>query len=491
MNRNLTLPIVAGLFLAAACPVFASVPDQTSATASAGDGDKGKDKAINLGNIQVEGRAIPSLATPSIKDARERLARVPGGTTLIDAEAFRDSPVRNLEDVLTFAPGVFVQSRFGGSETRTSIRGSGISLTYSARGIRFLRDGLPLNFADGFFNPELVQPLTTRYVEVYRGANALQYGAAALGGAINFVTETGYTAPPARVRIGFGSNGYIHPQASFAKTFDTGWDVFGSLSALHQDGLRPQSEEDQRQAYANIGYRHSDNAESRLHVNIQHSRLELPGSLTKAQIAADPTQANPTYTAAGAFRHIDVRRFAFQQSVRFDRRDQLDMGVFYQDFSLHHPLPFFVLEEHRVGSGVSLRQTLHGRLAAYVNRLIVGGRLARGTDDFKQFAPAGHARKGPLRLAGEKTALAGEVFAEDQLHLTEAVTLVAGAQFAYASRKSNISFGHDPDTNQSYTGFSPKIGATWQATPAIQLYGNLSRSFEPPTFNQLRNPVAG
>ena len=43
---------------------------------------------------------------------------------------------------------------------------------------------------------ERLEPLAARYVEVYRGPNALQYGAATLGGAINFVSPTGRSAPP-------------------------------------------------------------------------------------------------------------------------------------------------------------------------------------------------------------------------------------------------------------------------------------------------------
>lgn len=466
-------------------------PSATSASRSAQSANDKSGSIINLSEITVKARALPSLVTPSLDKARKRLARVPGGTTLIDADTYRDRAVRSLEDVLAFAPGVFVQSRYGNGETRTSIRGSGISLTYGVRGILFLRDGLPLNSADGFFNPELVNPLTARYVEVYRGANALQYGAATLGGAINFVSATGYTAPAARVRLGVGSDGYVHPQATFGKVFGHGWDAFGSVSALHQDGFRNHSKDVARQVYANVGYRYSDNVQSRLHVNIRHSRLELPGPLTQAQIAADPSQASPVYSHAGAFRHIDARRFTLQTAVRVNPHNQLKVGIFYQDSSLHHPLPFFVLDQDSVDTGISFRQRLEGRLAGHANRVIVGARLARGTNDFKRFAPAGHARSGPLRLAGEKTAVSGDIFAENRFRITDTAAFVAGAQLAYATRRSDIRFGSRPDTDQHYTGFSPRIGATWQVAPVVQLYGNLSRSFEPPTFQQLRNPVTG
>ena len=56
-------------------------------------------------------------------------------------------------------------------------------------------DGIPINTSDGLFDLFEIDPTAYRYVEVYKGANALRYGANALGGAINFVTPTGRDAP--------------------------------------------------------------------------------------------------------------------------------------------------------------------------------------------------------------------------------------------------------------------------------------------------------
>lgn len=96
--------------------------------------------------------------------------------------------------MLDFAPGVLIQSRFGAEEARLSIRGSGIQRTFHGRGLWLMQDGMPLNLADGGFDMQAVEPLSANHIEVYRGANALQvYGAATLGGAINFISNTGYT----------------------------------------------------------------------------------------------------------------------------------------------------------------------------------------------------------------------------------------------------------------------------------------------------------
>ena len=98
-----------------------------------------------------------------------------------------------LRDVLKNTPGVFVQQRYG-QEMRLSVRGSGISRGFHLRGLELLQDGIPVNAADGSGDFYQIDPLALRSVEVYKGGNALTFGATTLGGAINFVTPTAQTA---------------------------------------------------------------------------------------------------------------------------------------------------------------------------------------------------------------------------------------------------------------------------------------------------------
>jgi iron complex outermembrane receptor protein len=106
-----------------------------------------------------------------------RLQETPGGVDLIDAERIRDGRASTLADALRGSPGVFAESRFGAEEARVSIRGSACRRTFHGRGLLLLQDGVPLNLADGGFDMQAVEPLATRYIEVYRGANATPFGA--------------------------------------------------------------------------------------------------------------------------------------------------------------------------------------------------------------------------------------------------------------------------------------------------------------------------
>ena len=234
----------------------------------------GIDNPFQLPEITVEEGGSGSLTVKNVREAKAELDKVAGAVSVVDDSLFRRGITGDLADVLSGIPGVFARSRFGGDEVRLSIRGSGITQTFGIRGVRVLRDGMPETEASGFTNPELIDFLAADYVEVYRGANALQYGSATLGGAINFVSKTGYTAEPFLFRIEGCSDAYVRPQISAGAVFDNGLDTFVSVSGIHSDGFRDNAEQETIRAYANLGYRHN-NGETRLHLTVQDNHLEL------------------------------------------------------------------------------------------------------------------------------------------------------------------------------------------------------------------------
>lgn len=99
-------------------------------------------KPTQLPTLTITGEADTApqaLTVPNIETAREQINRVPGGVDIIDAESYQKGRAANLKDVLDYSPGVYVQPRFGGEESRVSIRGSGIQRTFHGRGIKLLR----------------------------------------------------------------------------------------------------------------------------------------------------------------------------------------------------------------------------------------------------------------------------------------------------------------------------------------------------------------
>ena len=127
--------------------------------------------------VVVEGTRIPDERRETDQEAREELQRVPGAVDLVDETRIRESRAANLKDVLDFTPGILIRPRFGSDESQISIRGSGLRNNFHLRGINILIDGFPYGNADGFSDFEALELLTTKRIEVYRGASALASGA--------------------------------------------------------------------------------------------------------------------------------------------------------------------------------------------------------------------------------------------------------------------------------------------------------------------------
>jgi iron complex outermembrane receptor protein len=85
------------------------------------------------------------------------------------------------------------------------------------RGINILINGIFFGDADGFSDFESIDLLAYERIEIYKGANALRYGANSIGGAINFVPRTGYNASTIQMRMLAGSFGLVSGQVSSGK----------------------------------------------------------------------------------------------------------------------------------------------------------------------------------------------------------------------------------------------------------------------------------
>src|SRR3954469_10061837 len=146
-----------------------------------------------LPEMHVVGQAPGSLTVPPVAEQRKQVELTPAAARFLESEEFENRRAFNLRDVLQDTPGVYVQERYG-QELRLSLRGSGIARGFHLRGIEVQQDGIPVNLADGSGDFYQIDPLALRSVAVFPGGNALAYGSSTLGGAVNFVTATAYTA---------------------------------------------------------------------------------------------------------------------------------------------------------------------------------------------------------------------------------------------------------------------------------------------------------
>ena len=459
---------------------------------------------VHLDEVKVVAKKInPSITQPDIDTAKENLSKTAGGTTVVDMATVREGRTSNMQDSLGMATGVLAQSRFGAEETRLSIRGSGIQRTFHGRGLKLMQDGIPTNLADGGFDFPTIDPMATDYIEVYRGANALQYGSSNLGGSINFISRTGYTAPALEVKTEGGSYGYYRLGVSTGGVKDD-VDYFVTASKYGTSSFRDNAQQSADRLTGNVGIRINERVETRFYFGYTNNDSQLPSALTKSQLKTDPKLSTVTSgPLAGQGineRDINVTRLANKTTILFDQ-SRLELGAFYSRKTLFHPIiDLFVFGNDTLGVidqrsndyGLSARWIKEGELFGLKNEFIAGMTPTYGQIDAKNFRNV-NAHRGAQINQYDQKASNFEVYAENKLSLDEQWMVIAGLQYTRSKRDSKdqmITASGDQSFKETYHQTSPKLGVLYQLQPQIQLFANVSRSFEPPSFGELNVAVA-
>jgi iron complex outermembrane recepter protein len=316
---------------------------------------------------------------------------------------------------------------------------------------------------------------------VFKGGNALRYGSNALGGAINLVTPTGRDASPFEARIDVGSFGYVKGQASTGGVSGA-LDYFATVSAQRIDGYRDHSDGDALRGNLNVGYRISPNVETRFYLTGASTNQRIPGEVSKAQALNSPRAANPVWVAQDQQRNVDSIRISNKTTLRLDQT-VLEIGGFYNWRHVDHPIYQYL--DYKVDDyGGFLRAVDDRALGTLRNRLIVGINIHNGKLDTEQFVNTA-AVKGAMTQSMVDTSKNFSIYAENSLFLQPDLAVIAGVQYLHATRNRRDRFLSDGDGSgrQSFDLWSPKLGLLWDVRPDIQLFANVSRSAEVPSYD--------
>ncbi|TDJ73441.1 TonB-dependent receptor [Pseudomonas putida] len=433
--------------------------------------------AIELGQVLINDEQQSEM-----DDVRARLQQVPGGSNLIDMHRVGQGRVASNQDVLAYQPGVFAQSA-GNDGIKLSIRGSGINRAPGAHGsgVYTMFDGLPLTGPGG--TPyELFEPLWLSRAEVLRGANGFDQGALALGGAINYVTHTGYDAAPLQLRYEVGSRGYQHRHISSGQVLGN-LDYYVALTDSEYDGYQEHSSGSAKGIAANVGYRFNPNLETRFYLRYRETENDLAGRLTKQQIKHDPRAANAAYLSRDDSRPQPGSTWVANKTTFYLEDDsRLEAGLVYHDYPMdlrEGPMRLKVAYSDVSGTlNYVRRDTLFG----HDSKTTVGWRTTKHLPNSgaSQFARSGDVfgpRSRDFTYQGSDTV----VHIGNDLELIPDLWLTSGLAMVYTRRESAVTW---PDNggkvSQHDWDYAPRLGLRYDISPQLQIYGNLSRSVEPP-----------
>ncbi|HUF30420.1 MAG TPA: TonB-dependent receptor [Gemmatimonadaceae bacterium] len=410
-----------------------------------------------------------------------------------------------LESVLAHVPGLVIESRTNPTQDpRISIRGFGSRAAFGVRGVRVVRDGIPLTLADGQTPVDYLELQSVGVIEVLRGSASALYGNAA-GGVVELHTDTPPDEsfqPSARAWVGgFGDRRW---SASAAGTAN---DVAYRALVAHatSDGSRDYA---RRSATQGVGYAAFPFAGGRATVlALGHDQPEAqnPGSLTAAELAADPRQAERQMIRRAAGKEVRQGQLGVTTEWEANGRT-LALTVHGSARALDNPLPFAVIDVDRRTGGAGVRGVLPLGDEA---RLTLGVDAQWMWDDRRNFSncadtvptpvsancPDAGAQRGAIRLDQEEAVRSIGPYAMVEAALAPRLTMLGGLRtdaVRYTVRDAIVS-GSDPDDSGSRTvhAVSPMVGVLVRLAPAHSVYATASSAFEAPTTTELANRPDG
>lgn len=472
--------------------------------------------------VKVEGQRIEN-----VEDVRKEFARRPGSNILIEEKQITESRSLNLNDVLQFAPGVRFQTRFGADEGQFQIRGTSLRNNFHHRGINILINGIYFGDADGFSDFESIELLAYERIEVYKGANALRYGANTIGGAINFVPRTGYSASSLQMRFQGGSFGLVMGQVSggrVTRPFKVGnmnatSDYYISASGNRQDGFQDNSQQARQRINANIGLQLGLHQEIRAYLLQANVAERIPGSLTNAQLFQNPKQAGGQTPGAGPAtgnffacnlnnqacnfgRFYNLQRIGVAYRNEFAAKQFVEIIPYYQYQYMDHPI-FQTIRQDNNNIGGEIRYGSSNQVLGRSNTLVIGQQIRYGDQHQTRFVNISGNIGAITQNAFLRTTYFG-TYAEDQFDATEHLTLVVGGRWDYSGRQGNVqnfspvgapiqtaasTLANTQQPLRHFDAINPKLGFVYRTTPTSQLYFNASRAYEAPLNLELMSSV--
>jgi iron complex outermembrane receptor protein len=438
----------------------------------------------------------------SAERSRQSTFDAPAAISAVTRETIDSGGLQvNLSEVLNRVPGITVLNRQNYSQDlQLSIRGFGSRSTFGIRGVRLIVDGIPATMPDGQGQASNIALGSAQRIEVLRGPLAQLYGNAA-GGVVQVFTGADAQRPTATVSAGAGPYGQVKFGTRFAAS-DARDSIVLDASHYRTDGYREHSQA--RRDQVNAKWEHEAQPGTRVSVvvNVLDQPLALdPLGLTRAQWEADPKQAVAIAKSQDARKTVSQQQIGTVLEQRLSESTSLTarfyVGARELDNALSVPLAaqqaptssggIVSFARSYAGFGTQLSHTVklgEGRAL----RLVGGVELDRMGEDRQGYINNGGVQ-GALKRDELNTVDNRDVFAQAAFDLTSQFTVTAGARSSrvqFRSQDRFIATGNPDDSGSvDYSATNPVLGLTWRATPALNLYANVGRGFETPTFTEL------
>lgn len=450
------------------------------------------------------------------RDATRSTLELPFALARLTPDSLHPGQRRSsLGEFLLAIPGVQVSERNNPSQDpRLAVRGFGARSAFGVRGVRVLRDGIPLTLPDGQTPIDWMDLESAGTVEVIRGTAASLYGNAA-GGVVSIRSRAPSRAPFSLSARGWNGGNLQRAGVIASGSGPDSWNAVREsgylLSATRTEGDGPR--EYSRQQTTSIF--------ARALGTIGNTRLELqgvrydaptgenPGALTAAELSRNPRLSDSLNITKHSRKGVEQSQIALLAS-RGSGANEISASVFVGNRTLDNPLPFAIVAVDRTSYGGSLRGGMGTTLGGLPMRMTAGFDAQTQNDDRFNYencsdvlpsvpvttrCPKAGVERGATRL-DQREEIQGEgAYVRYELEMPSRI--LGSVSLRYDRVRFHLEDHFIAGTNGNDSGdrgmnaVSPMFGLVWRVKPLFSLYTNVASAFETPTITELTNQPDG
>ncbi len=440
----------------------------------------GQNLRVSL-ELQPISIAIEELVvTASQRSQAIKLA--PASIGVITSKQLQERQITTFDQAFDEMPGVVVTRSTGANVQAFSIRGaSEVAGGGIGNRVLLLIDGRPaLSPESGGALWNLVPLSSIERIEVVRGAYSSLYGSSAMGGVVNVITRTPETTSQTRLHLNYGaygsapkSTGYQRYNDFYAVDFSQSRQV-GKFSYLvdgswkSDDGHKENTSFDLYNIFGKATWSFNPKTQIQFSTNANRIKSDAPATwLSKkqaysaAEFKKDDYQDRSEFNADLYFSAKPTDRFKYNTRLYHYRNTSLfsfdsDPGNDSTNVNFGKQIvKAYSVYTRRLGN-VSQVECLAGENHYLIAGLDLKGDYVLGTPD--------------TFLYGEHRALGAGVYVQDEVSLSNHLTLTAGVRY-----DNYRIFGQVQESN-----VSPKVALLYQVKPNFSLRMLLAQAFRDP-----------
>ncbi len=454
-----------------------------------------------------------SLNQMIVSASRNAKARVdaPMAISTLSSTNIKDTKATELSQLINQSAGVYMVD-LGNEQHTMSIREP---LGYNDYYL-YLEDGIPIRPTGDFNHNGLIEinSEATQKIEVIKGPASSIYGSEAVGGAINFITKKPSLTPEATLEAEMGSRGYKRANLDASTTIDNKLGLYAGGYYANRSLATDLHDDYHKYAFnARADYTFSKSTNLTATYAYIDYFADMSGNLDSAQFYNKNFTQHPISNQRFTDRTVKATRARITLNHQWTKNSHTDFTIYYRKNAIgqipsyrigytddpqlstgeinknafrsygtlvQHNQQFNWLDAHWiVGAGFDYTpQTYHAEFI-WVKR-----------DDNDVFYDYYFNKADSLLTDYAADLFNTAVYTQLELSPAKKLRVVLGARYDRLDYRFKNHLIPSPrtgpaDTTNSFSHFTPKIGATYNFGHGTGIYANYSVGFSPPNISSL------